>query len=126
MSVQMATDRFVEQNFGAISREIEKKCKSTGLEASDLTLEVSFMPNADGIIPGLQVPPIFDIVPTRDYLSGQKLPQFVASDFQLPDWLKQMLEQPSPWTTLMLYQGGTVLVHHEILEFQRRATTQGK
>lgn len=130
MSVLMATDRFVEQNFGAISREIEKKCHSTGLEASDLTLEVSFMPNADGIIPGLQVPPIFDVVPTRDYLSGQKLPQFVpqsvASDFQLPDALKQILEQPSPWTTLMLYQGGTVLVHHEILEFQRRATTQGK
>lgn len=123
ISPKMARTRFLAQNLKAVLEEIERKRKSTGLEASDLTVEVDFMPNADGTIPALQVPPIFEIVPTRDYISGQKLPR-LARGQPLPDGLKRELAQTSSWTKLLLIHGGLMFVDDESLDYHRKGIMQ--
>ena len=112
MSLPVALDRCFEESLEAVSKEIVKRRIVTGLEASDLTVELSFMPNAEGIIPALQVPPIFEIVPTRDYISGQKLPHF-ACGRPLPDPVKRELEQTSSCTKVLLFHAGRLFVYHD-------------
>lgn len=115
MSLRMALDRFVEQSLEAVLEEVVKRSIATGLEANDLTVELNFMPNAEGIIPALQVPPIFEIVPTRDYISGQKLPQFTCGK-PLPDPVKRELEQTSSCTKFLLFHAGRVSVRPTCLQ----------
>ena len=44
-------------------------CESTGVEASNLVVVVSLVPDEDGIIQGLQDPPVFEVL-ERAFLSN--------------------------------------------------------
>lgn len=93
LSLRMATLRFLNRNFKTVFEEIKRKCDRTGLEASDIAVEIDFMPNSHGIIPALQNPPVFKIALIQDYKSGQEIPGWLRgdslTDFQrtTPEWL---------------------------------------
>mmetsp|Transcript_31791 Transcript_31791/g.76998 ORF Transcript_31791/g.76998 Transcript_31791/m.76998 type:complete len:505 (-) Transcript_31791:211-1725(-) len=68
-----ATEKFVQQNFGAFTSMMAKECMKTGLGIHDLIVELNFMRDKDGNIPAIQHPPIFKIAPRQKYVEALPL-----------------------------------------------------
>lgn len=128
ISLRMVTLRFLNQNFESLYEEIEETCVSSGLEASDLAVEIDFMPNEDGIIPALHDPPTFKVVHIQDYISEEEIPEWFPW-FLDPDEmtsLKKMFEtgRKSAWAVLLIHHGGRIYLEGDIMEQFRKADIQ--
>ena len=75
---------FCELNYYRIVKEFLRVCAETGLERKELALVVDFMPDKDGIIPALKIPPEFTVGITKEYFEGSRPAE--------PDWFYKNVE----------------------------------
>lgn len=111
-SLQMVTRRFMNQNFEAVFKEIDKKCDSTGILASEVAVEINFQPTIEGIIPAFQDPPILKVVPIQNYICGEAHDGWFAGDSHTDiqrSWIKNVTKK---FETDRKSTSGILVVHH--------------
>ena len=69
---------FSKRNYVEIMERFVSVCDDTGLDKSELLLELDFKPNENGMAPALQEQPEFKVANTRDYFEGSRPNE--------PDW----------------------------------------
>jgi hypothetical protein len=77
-SNQQTFRNFSQRNYVEIMERFVSVCDDTGLDKSELLLELDFKPNENGIAPALQEQPEFKVAKTREYFEGSRPNE--------PDW----------------------------------------
>mmetsp|Transcript_45881 Transcript_45881/g.68293 ORF Transcript_45881/g.68293 Transcript_45881/m.68293 type:complete len:442 (+) Transcript_45881:1192-2517(+) len=66
-SIQTDLHAFLNRHYNYMMIRMVEACESQGLKMKDMMVELDYVTNKDGSTPALQDPPIFKIVPFRDY-----------------------------------------------------------
>ena len=128
LALMMVTRRFMDQHSETVFQAMDEKYRSSGV--GPLAVEVSLMPNENGIIPALHDPPTFRIVPFRDYISGLDKPEWLREDDVgfweiLFDKVKNMLEKGMFASgALVIYHTDSIFVQGDIVTEYRNAGNQ--
>jgi len=122
----IATRRFMDQHSETVFQAMDEKYRSSGV--GPLAVEVSFMPNENGIIPAFHDPPTFRIVRFRDYISGQDKPEWLRTDGVWESCfykIKYMLEKGrNSYGALVICHADCIFVDGEIMTKYRNAGNQ--
>ena len=64
---------FLQIHYTRLMAQIVRVCNSHDLKICDVVCELDWMPNKYGLIPAMQDPPAFKIVPYWSYINGSRL-----------------------------------------------------
>eukprot|EP00526_Cylindrotheca_closterium_P004996 CAMPEP_0113603508 /NCGR_PEP_ID=MMETSP0017_2-20120614/1315_1 /TAXON_ID=2856 /ORGANISM="Cylindrotheca closterium" /LENGTH=628 /DNA_ID=CAMNT_0000511903 /DNA_START=51 /DNA_END=1934 /DNA_ORIENTATION=+ /assembly_acc=CAM_ASM_000147 len=78
--LEQAVTNFLHLYYVNVMLMTVTKCESSGLDMSEMVIELNFSSNGDNIVPAMQNPPIFKVVPARCYIEG--------SQREIPDWIR--------------------------------------